>query len=192
MHYFIQLANPYCTKINEVISKEPGLIYYLLTYDFSKEINLKDYPNTYSYEDITKNAELICTNQVFCYITNNQYNFLRLSFNKNHPWGRLFTEQKDNLCVKKATIVLKENVSSCILDNPQLPLRKLTEYSGEYTRMIHNTCDQSFKTVNIFSSDILADINSFLAKTIDKKLLDEYGLSDRPLTHEDFVSWWFI
>ena len=22
--------------------------------------------------------------------------------------------------------------------------------------------------------------------------IDEYGLSDRPLTHEDFVSWWFI
>lgn len=192
MHYFIQLAKPYCTQVNEVVSKEPGLIYYLLTYDFSRDINLKDYPNTYSYEDITKNAELIGTNQIFCYITNNQYNFLRLSFNKNHPWGRLFTEQKDNLCVKKATIVLKENVSSCILDNPQLPLRKLTEYSGEYTRMIHNTCDQSFKTVNIFSAEILADINSFLGKTIDKKLLDEYGLSDRPLTHEDFVSWWFI
>jgi len=191
MHYFIQLAKPYCTDISEVITETPGLVYHLITYDFSKDVSLKDYSDKYSFEEITRGANIISSKQIFCYITNNQYNFMQLSFNKQHPWGKLFVEHCEDLCIKKATITLKENIVSCMLANPKIPLKELIEYSGEYSRMIHNTCDHSISTINIFSSEILEGINCYLYRMIDSALLEQYGLNDRPLTIEDFVSWWF-
>lgn len=191
MHLFIQLANPYCTKIFEVITDVPGLVYYLIEYDFSRNVCLSDYSDKYSYSDINEYSQLMYTKQIFCYIGNNQYNFLHLSFNKLHPWGKLFVDHHDDLCVKKASIVLKENIESAMLTELSLPLKKIIEYSGEYSRLHSNTCDHSKKTIKIFDPQIIDHINNYLFKTIDHKLLQEYGLLDKPLTTDDFIPWWF-
>ena len=37
----------------------------------------------------------------------------------------------------------------------------------------------------------IVSINTYLFKTIDHELLQEYGLLDKPLTTDDFISWWF-
>lgn len=191
MHLFMQLANPYCIKSFEVITDVPGLIYHLIEYDFSRNICLSDYSDKYSYTDINQYSQLVYTKQVFCYITNNQYNFLHLSFNKLHPWGKLFIDHRDDLCVKKASIVLKENIESAMLTASCSPLKKIIEYSGEYSRLHSNTCDHSKKTIGIFDFQIIDSINTYLFKTIDHTLLQEYGLLDKPLTTDDFISWWF-
>lgn len=191
MHLFIQLANPYCTKSFEVIADAPGLVYHLIEYDFSRNVCLSDYTDKYSYSDINQYSQLVYTKQIFCYITNNQYNFLHLSFNKLHPWGKLFVERHDDLCIKKASIVLKENIESAILRDICLPLKKIIEYPGEYSRLHSNTCDHSKKTIGIFDPQIIDSINTYLFKTIDHELLQEYGLLDKPLTTDDFISWWF-
>lgn len=71
------------------------------------------------------------------------------------------------------------------------PLKKIIEYSGEYSRLHSNTCDHSKKTIGIFDFQIIDSINTYLFKTIDHTLLQEYGLLDKPLTTDDFISWWF-
>ena len=192
MHYFVQLAKPYCVTANEVISTIPGLIYHLISYDFNRAVKLEDYPNSYSYEEINNDVQLISPKPVFCYITNNQCNFLRLTYNSHHPWGKLFTEQREILCVKKASIVLKENIDTAMFNAFYRPIKYLTEYPGEYYRLHSNTWDHSEKTIGIFKSEIVNSINDYLYKTIDSSLLSKYGLVDRPLTIDDFIPWWFV
>lgn len=191
MHYFVQLAKPYCITANEVISDIPGLIYYLFTYDFSKSIELKDYSDKYSYQDVNKDIQLVSSKPVFCYITNNQYNFLRVTYNKFNRWGKLFIEQSETLCVKKASIVLKENIEFAMYSTAYRPIKRLIEYSSEYHRFHSNTWDHSEKTVGIFEYEVINSINDYLFKTIDMTLLQEYGLLDKPLTNDDFIPWWF-
>jgi len=191
MHYFVQLAKPYCVTATEVISDIPGLIYHLFTYDFAQQVELKDYSDNYSYEDVNKDIQLVSSKPVLCYITNNQYNFLRLTYNRHHPWGKLFMEKGDVLCVKKASIVLKENIDTAMSNTPRRPIKRVTEYPGEYYRFHSNTWDHSEKTIGIFEYEIVNSINNYLFKTIDATLLQEYGLLDKPLTTDDFVPWWF-
>lgn len=192
MHYFIQLAKPYCVTATEVISDIPGLIYHLFTYDFAKPVGLNDYSDNYSYEDINRDIQLISPKPVLCYVTNNQYNFLRLIFNKHHPWGKLFVEKSDVLCVKKASIVLKENIDTAMSNANLKPMKCVAEYSGEFHRFHSNTWDHSKETIGIFEYEIVKSINDYLFKTIDVSILQEYGLLDKPLTADDFVSWWFV
>ena len=97
----------------------------------------------------------------------------------------------DDLCVKKASIVLKENIEGVMLEDLRSPLKEIIEYSGEYSRFHNNTCDHSKKTIKIFDPQIIDHINNYLFKTIDHTLLQEYGLLDKPLTTDDFIPWWF-
>lgn len=79
MHYFLQLAKPFCVNASEIVSEVPGLVYYMASYDFSMNISLLDYPENYSMEMLNQEAQLICPKPIFCYVSNNQYNFFRVS-----------------------------------------------------------------------------------------------------------------
>lgn len=191
MHYFLQLAKPFCVNSSEIVSDIPGLIYYIASYDFSMDISLSDYSENYIMEMLNQDAQLIFPKPIFCYVSNNQYNFFRIHFNKLHPWGRLFVEQQNSLCVKKTSIVLKENIENAMFSTPRKELKEIYEYPGEFFKFHSNTCDYSRLTIGIFSPEVIDSINNYLFTAIDTDLLDEYGLKDRPLSCDDFIPWWF-
>lgn len=189
-YYFVQFAYPYSLGMREIITPIPGFAFFDIECDFSRNVTANDYNTKFSYMDLDKDAEIVCDNNIMCYITNNQYNLLRVSYNYNHPLGKLLIDKSEDDSVKAFTLQLSTSIIYAVLDNK--PLDNLFKYYGKYMRLIENTFDYSLKSKGIFKNNIIASINNSLHDTVDTALLEQYDLSGFSLSKSDFISWWFV
>lgn len=192
MHYFFQLAFPYCISLKEVISDVPGLMYILGEYDFSKNIVLSDYPKSYSFLTVNDNLKVDYKKETFFHVSNNLNNHLILHFNPLNRWGRLFLENKSEIGVKKVQTILKEKIESLICAKDSTPIKSIGPYVGEYYHPFSCTCDYSYKMCGMFDIEVIDSINASIFQNISSDTIKKYGLQESPLTIDDFIDWWFV
>lgn len=190
-YYFVQLARPYCVEISERITLIPGVAFFAVKCDFTRNISANDYKTDFSFTKLNEITEIVCDRIILCYISNNQNNFLRVIYNRHHPLGRLLIEEADDIGVKAFSLDLSSSIIYAVLD-AKMPLDQLLHFNIDYIKIMPNTFDYSMQSKHIFKESILSSINTTLHKTIDNTLLEKYGIADLSLNRNDFIDWWFV
>lgn len=184
-YWFMQYVDLYIETIEEVISDCAGVVY------VESVINLNE-----GYKYPIKNPKYSwrskkCSRQdLFCYIFNNQLNFLDITLNENNPNAKILNNNLDDIRVKGLKEIIEENIKQRVL-NHEYTWKDIVDYGGSYMNILDQKQVPSIQAIGCLESGFADSLNEFIHTKYTNNELEDMKISNICFKKENFITWWY-
>ncbi|MCI8311409.1 MAG: HD domain-containing protein [Lachnospiraceae bacterium] len=185
IYWFMQYVDAYVESIEEVISDYPGVVYVESVINISQDYQIPTKNPKYSWR-----SKKCSRDDLFCYIFNNQLNYLDITLNENNSNVKILNSNLEDIRVKGLKEIIEENIKQRVLNHKNI-WKSIIDYGGSYFNILDQKIVPSIQAIGCLELEFAELLNEFIHNKYSNDELEEMKISNICFKKEDFITWWY-